>query len=310
MDILMSGLKEKVWRKLPLIIILTVVILGVVLAVFSQRQPFTSLQPYVAQITITGTIDYSSSSILGTTTGVEEYIRLIKQAEEDPLAKAVIIVFDSPGGTVTASDDLYQAVKSLASKKLVVAYAKGLMASGAYMAALPAKVILASPTSEVGSVGVIMTVLNVENLLGKLGITVYTFKSGTLKDIGSPYRNMTEQEIKIMNDFVNYYFEIFKERVIMNRGKVSDEVFTGQPFTPVKAKEAGLIDDVCTYEEAVNRTKSLAGLPEDAPVIELKPRTPSLLDILFGASQRRSSITIPSIVVLAMWPPPVAIVLP
>jgi len=306
----MASLCGKVWRRLPLFIILGAVILGVILAILSQRQAFASFRPYVAQITIKGTIDYSSSSIFGTTVGVEEYIRLIKQAEGDPLAEAVILVFDSPGGTLTASDDLYQAVKELASKKVVVTYAKGLMASGAYMAALPARVVLASPTSEVGSVGVYVTVLNVESLLGKLGVTVYTFKSGVFKDIGSPYRNMTEEEMRIMNELVGYYFELFKERVLASRGRVADEVFTGQPFTPARAREVGLVDDVCTFEEALSRVKSIAGLPEDTPVVELKPRTPTLLDILLGASQKAYPITIPSMVVLAMWPPPVAVVFP
>ncbi|ABL79220.1 signal peptide peptidase SppA [Thermofilum pendens] len=307
----MSGLKEVLRRRLPLLLIVAVVILGAVLVLLRQGATQTRLTPYIAQITIKGTIDYASSSIFGATPGVEEYIKLVKQAEEDPMAKAVLLVFDSPGGTVTASDELYQAVKELSQKKVVVSYAKGLLASGAYMAALPSRAILASPTSEVGSVGVIVTVLNVGNLLGKIGVTVYTFKSGELKDVGSPYRPMTEEDAKVLEEMVNYYFGLFKGRVLEHRGNVSSEVFSGRPFTPDKALQAGLIDKVCTYQEAVNYTRALANLPETAEVVELKPRTPTLLDLLLGTySGAGNRLVIPSIVVLYMWPPPVAVILP
>jgi protease-4 len=303
------SLAQRLWRRLPLILILASVAVGVALFILRYSPAPTYLAPYIAEIRIKGAIDYSAASLLGATTGVEEYIRLIRQAASDPSAKAVILVFDSPGGTVAASYDLYEAVRELARRKPVVAYARNLMTSGAYLAALPASRIYASPASMVGSVGVYTTVISVEGLLSKLGIVTYTIKSGSMKDIGSMYRNMTAAEQRVMEGIVAEYFSLFKEKVLEHRGHVSEEVFTGRPFAPREALAAGLIDGVMTYEEAVNKTRELAGLPPGAPVVELKPRAPSLLDLLLGvADYRQRLLTVPQALVLAMWPPPAATV--
>jgi len=303
------SLAQRLWRKLPLILILASVALGVALLLLRYPPTPTYLAPYVAEIKIRGAIDYSATSLLGVTVGVEEYIRLVEQAASDPSARAVILVFDSPGGTVAASYDLYEAVRKLAQKKPVVAYARNLMASGAYLAALPASRIYASPASMVGSVGVYTTVVSIEGLLGKLGVVTYTIKSGSMKDIGSALRNMTEAEQRVMEGIIAEYFSLFKEKVLEHRKSVSEEVFTGRPFAPREALAAGLVDGVMTYEEAVEKTRELADLPPEAPVIELKPRPPSLLDMLLGVSNyRQKLITVPQAMVLAMWPPPAATV--
>jgi len=302
-------LAGKLWRKLPLILIVASVALGLALLLLRHPSIPTYTTPYIAEIRIRGALDYSAASLLGVTIGVEEYIRLVKQAASDPFAKAVIIVFDSPGGTVAASYDLYEAVRELAREKPVVAYARNLMASGAYLAALPASRIYASPASLVGSVGVYTTVISVEGLLSKLGVVTYTIKSGSMKDIGSMYRNMTPAEQRVMEGIIAEYFNLFKEKVLEHRQSVGEEVFTGRPFAPREALAAGLVDGVMSYEEAVDRTRELAGLPPEAPVIELKPRPPSLLDLLLGVGDyRQRLLTVPQAMVLAMWPPPVATV--
>lgn len=302
-----SGLKQKLWRRLPLILILLSIAAGI--ALFAARLPRPVTTFYVAEIRITGALDYTSS-ILGATVGVDEYIRLIKQARDDPMAKAVVLVFDSPGGAVSASYDLFEAVRELSERKTVVAYARSLMASGAYLAALPAERIYASPASLVGSVGVYSSVLVAERLLDKLGISVYMIKSGSMKDIGSPYREMSEEEVKVMERIVDEYFQLFKEKVIKYRGSVHPEVFTGRPFAPQEAVAAGLIDGVFDYEEALRRARELAGLPPDAPVIELKPRPRTIFDLLLEGANVRGSFALPRLLILAMWPPPEAIVLP
>ncbi len=259
----------------------------------------------VALVRITGAISTSSGGFLGADYGVDAYIKMLDEARRDPTIKAVVIVFDSPGGEAGAAERLYYAVKKLAENKTVVAYGEGLMASGAYEAALPAREIVASPSCLVGAVGVYSVVFNVQRLLDKVGVTVYTFKSGPLKDVGNPFRNMTREDIEVMQDIVDQLFKIFKERVIAHRGEVSDEVFTGRPFVASQALEAGLIDKVGTLDDAIQEAKRLAGLPENAPVEELRPPTPSLLDLLFGTSTR-TPLVVPSQAYLAMWPPPVA----
>ncbi|MGC8970500.1 MAG: S49 family peptidase, partial [Conexivisphaera sp.] len=246
-----ESLRQRLWRRLPLLIILLAVAAGVALALLRLSPPRTALVPYVAEIRINGPIDYSPQSLLGVSVGVDEYIKLIRQARNDPMARAVVLVFNSPGGTVAASYDLFEAVKELSREKVVVAYARNLMASGAYFAALPARRIYASPASLVGSVGVYTTLLSARELLGKIGVTVYTVKSGPMKDIGSPYREMSSEELRVMQGIVDEYFQLFKKSVITYRGNVSPEVFTGRPFAPQEALSAGLIDGVMSYEVAL-----------------------------------------------------------
>ncbi|MGB9708582.1 MAG: signal peptide peptidase SppA [Infirmifilum sp.] len=302
--------KSSVKQKLPLFFIVGIILVGLVLAVFSPGSTRPKFIPQVAMIEIRGALDYSSQSLLGVSTGIDQYIKLLEQAREDPSIKAVIIVYDSPGGTVSASYDLYVAVKKLAREKVVVSYARGSMASGAYMAASPSTKIYASPSALVGSIGVYASTINVEGLLGKLGIRVYTFKSGALKDIGSPYRNMTSEEMQVMQEIIQEYFALFKNIVLEHRKNVGENVFSGRPYPPEEALKEGLIDGIMTLDEAINKTKELAGLPLTAPVYELKPQPTGLLGLLFGGSGTRTPMSVPSLIYLAMWPPPEYIVLP
>ena len=264
----------------------------------------------VAVIRIDGAIQYGVGGILGAQHDVRDFIRVIDEAREDPTVASVVLVVNSPGGEVSAAEELYLAVKKLAEKKPVVAFAEGSMTSGAYEASLPAREIVASPSSTVGAVGVYMMVVNVEELMGKVGVKVYVFKSGSLKDIGSPFRKVTDEEKRVLQELVDDMFQVFKERVEAHRKNVRDEVFTGRPYSARRALEAGLVDKIGTYDDAVKEAKRLANLPEDAPVVELKPPTPSLLELLFGPASRTGHVLLPSQVLLAMWPPPVAVIAP
>ncbi len=299
--------------------------LGIIFIVIAALAYFSSLRGYsgapslpglpglgarVALIRVTGSISSTSGGILGAQYGVDAYIKVIDEARKDPSVKAVVLVFDSPGGEAGAAERLYYAVKKLAENKTVVAYSEGLMASGAYEAALPAREIVASPSSIVGAVGVYSVVINVHKLMDKLGVTVYTFKSGPLKDVGSPFRNMTSADMKVMQEIVDGLFQVFKKRVLMHRKNVSPEVFTGRPYTAAQAVKAGLIDKIGTLDDAVRDAKALAGLPESTPVVELRPPAPGLLDLLFGGAASRTPLVVPSQAYLAMWPPPAAVLPP
>ncbi len=259
---------------------------------------------YIALIRIEGPLEFRGQgySILGASRGVEDYIRLIEQALKDSSAKSVILYINSPGGSATASEALYFAVEKLAREKPVVAYIAGYGTSGAYMAALPADKIIASNSSITGAVGVYTLVISFKGLLEKLGLEVYTFKSGRLKDIGSPFRKLTPEEAEVFEEIILDLFEIFKARVLKHRS-VSDEVFSGRPYTARRALELGLIDDIGTLDKAKQIARELAGLPSDAPVRELKPPKPGLFELLGWAGSQRIK-PLPSQEILAMWPPP------
>lgn len=232
-------------------------------------------------------------------------MNLVEQAIKDRSIKAVLLYVNSPGGTVSASEKLFYEIEKLAHKKTVVAYVEGYGASGAYMIMLPSRKIIASESSLVGSIGVYSVIMNYKGLLDKLGIKVYTFKSGRLKDVGSPYRNMSAEDKRIYSSIIQEFFSVFKNRVLKYRNITDQEVFTGRPYTSKEAKKVGLIDDIGTYDYAINVTKRLAGLPLDAPVRVLTPPKPSLLDLLFRLYFHPSTKVMPSYKILAMWPPPV-----
>ena len=298
-------------RKLLIITVLIILIVVIVAAAFISIK---GMVPTIGEISveavglikIKGTLAESHGfTVLGPTTGIQSYIDMLEEARKDPSIKAVLLYVDSPGGTVSASERLYYEVEKLTREKIVVAYIEGYGASGAYMMILPSKKIIASESSLVGSIGVYTIIINYRGLLDRLGITVYTFKSGKLKDVGSPYRNMTMEDKKVYEEIVRDFFKIFKERVNKYRVINDPEAFTGRPYTTIRAKEIGLIDDIGTLEYAINETKRLAGLPPDAPVRELKPPKPGLLDILFGSFSNPRVRVIPSQEILAIWPPPV-----
>lgn len=260
----------------------------------------------IALIRIEGTLAFTSSgySILGPLYGVEDYIEIINKARQDPTIKAVILYINSPGGSVAASEALYFAVERLAREKIVVAYIADYGTSGAYMAILPAHKIIASNSSLIGAIGVYALIINYKGLLDKLGVEVYTFKSGKLKDVGSPFREITEEDAKVYEEMIMEFFEIFKARVLKHRDIKSEEVFSGRPYTASSAVNLGLIDKIGTYSDAVEEAKKLAKLPETVPVRELKPTKPKLIELLFGLSASRKTVILPSQEILAIWPPP------
>lgn len=261
---------------------------------------------YVALVRVEGAIAYKTSqlTLFGLTLDAEDVARLLDQAADDPMAGAVVLLVNSPGGSAAASEALYLKVRELASKKPVVTYVREYGASGAYMVALPSKAIIASNSSIVGSVGVYISILTYGDLLEKLGVRVHVFKSGELKDIGSSHREPTPQEVRVLEGMVEEIFELFKQRVLAHRSiRDPDEVFSGKPFTASQALGAGLIDGVGTLDDAIQLARELGGLPPDAPVRELEPPRPGLLQLLLGRLTSSKPV-VPSIEIIAMWPPP------
>lgn len=296
-----------------LLILVTLAIIAIIVIAFltfSYPNIFIGFEKIniesIGVIKIQGTLaDSQGFTILGSTVGVQQYVNLVEQAIKDRSIKAVLLYVNSPGGTVSASEKLFYEIEKLAHKKTVVAYVEGYGASGAYMIMLPSRKIIASESSLVGSIGVYSVIMNYKGLLDKLGIKVYTFKSGRLKDVGSPYRNMSAEDKRIYSSIIQEFFSVFKNRVLKYRNITDQEVFTGRPYTSKEAKKVGLIDDIGTYDYAINVTKRLAGLPLDAPVRVLTPPKPSLLDLLFRLYFHPSTKVMPSYKILAMWPPPV-----
>jgi protease IV len=212
----------------------------------------------------------------------EELVAQLRQAEDDPFVQAVILRINSPGGSVVASDEIYRRVLDLkrAGKPVVASFGE-VAASGGYYVAAGASRIVSDPSTFTGSIGVILVLLNLEEAAGNLGIEPIVVKSGRLKDIGSPFRDLTEEERGILQGLIDESYERFVDVVAEGRHLPETEVrqlATGQPYSGLQAFDAGLVDSLGGFERAVSVAERLAGL-ETASVVEYQPRF-SLQDIL------------------------------
>jgi protease-4 len=195
---------------------------------------------------------------------VSLFTQQMRAAAKDPAVKAVVLRINSPGGTVTSSDTMYETVKEFrrVTKKPVIASTQEVAASGGYYVACAADEIVAHPTSVVGSVGVLFQTMEFQGALSKLGVRAESIKSGPLKDMGSPFKPLGEDEREVMQEMVDEYFQRFVEVVTTNR-KVKeppptlpldddyDGVFSGRVFSGKRAVELGLADRTGRLEDAV-----------------------------------------------------------
>ena len=213
---------------------------------------------------------------------------LLEQAA-DPAVKAVVVRVNSPGGSVVASDEIYHALVEF--DRPVVVWMDEIAASGGYYIACGGDHVFAHPDTLTGSIGVISQFLNVEELLDEIGVDVVVITSGPRKDIGSPFREMTEEEQALWAGITDEIYEGFVEVVAQARDLPLDEVrelADGSIYTGQRAQELGLVDDVGTLDDAIAKAAELGGIEGEPRVIELRP-TPSLRDLFYGI-QARSAI--------------------
>ena len=200
------------------------------------------------------------------------YYRLEKAAE-DKRVKAVILRLDTPGGEATASDILYNEILKFKQKNKipVVGLMMGVAASGGYYIASACDYVIAHPSTVTGSIGVISIFPNLEELFSKIGIKMNVIKSGEMKDSGSAFRDMTEEEKKIFQAVIDEFYQRFLEVVHLRRKdnlsleeirKLAD----GRIYTARQALELKLIDEVGYFDSALQKSLSLASL-KDANVI-------------------------------------------
>lgn len=246
----------------------------------------------------------------------------IQQASKDKQVKAVVLRINSPGGSITASDELHQ--KLLEMKKgnearkihavphLVVSMGS-LAASGGYYIAMPSEKIFAERTTMTGSIGVYASFPNVEGLSKQLGAGMITIKQGEIKDSGSPFKLMGEKEKQVWQDMVDQSYNLFVKVVEEGRpalkGKLLEKVeiqpvqagpnpngkavayqryrADGGIYTADQALKFGLVDQIGNLDEAITEAKKLANLPEDTKVVRYeKPKsfTEVLLDMKSGGT--------------------------
>lgn len=176
---------------------------------------------------------------------------------------AVLFVFNSPGGSVVATREVYDATKNLNKPK--VSYFREVAASGAYYVASGTDYIISDPDAITGSIGVIATFTNMEGLLEKVGVNVTEIKSGPHKDIGSSYRNMTPEEQTILQGMISEIYQEFRGVVLENRkGRLDlamfDNVTDGRILSGRQAYKVGLVDQLGNKKDAVMKAAELGGI--------------------------------------------------
>jgi protease-4 len=205
------------------------------------------------------------------------FVQELDQAAQDDSVKAVVLRVNSPGGSVTTSDTMYDALVRFREKthKPVIASAQELDASGAFYVSCGADKIFTCPTTIIGSIGVIFESVDLEGTLDKLGVQTYAIKSAPLKDMGSPYRHLTEQAREIMQGMVDEYFARFKGIVVQNRNIHDPQVLTlvtdGRVFSGERGVELGLADQVGRLSDAIDAAKKMAGIPDGEVIMYKRP---------------------------------------
>jgi protease-4 len=217
-----------------------------------------------------------------------EVIEQLHRYKKSGSVKAVVIRVDSPGGAVGPAQEIFEEVKKLADKKPVVVSMGSVSASGGYYISAPASWLVANPGTLTGSIGVVMEFVNIQDLMQWMKIKHNALKSGDMKDMGSPYRDMTQKERehlqKVIDDVHLQFEQAVAEGRKMDPEKVH-ELADGRIFTGRQALEMGLVDELGNLHDAIKKAAEMAGIKGE-PTVIWPPKTrhrliDRLLDSIF-----------------------------
>ena len=199
---------------------------------------------------------------------ISTYERLFDSIASSKRYRALLLDIDSPGGSAFGSEVLYYSLLRVAAQKPVVAYVRGIGASGAYYLCCAASKVIALPSALVGSIGVIYLRPIMEQLLGKVGVEFSVFKAGRLKDMSGFWRSPTQEEEGKFQDLLTEIYDNFVAVVTSGRSmedaKVR-ELATGEIFTAKTGLDLGLVDELGSFHHAVEAAAKLADVPRLRP---------------------------------------------
>ena len=227
----------------------------------------------IAVISLRGLISTGISGNVGETM-VDDLCWQLEQARNDDNVRALVLEIDSPGGEVTASDIVYNAVAKTRVTKPVVVYMESLAASGGYYVSCGGQYLMANETSITGSIGVIIQTLNYQQLFDKIGLAAVVFKSGKFKDMLNGARPITPEERDYIQSFVMKTYEKFLGIVVKERHLSADGlrngIADGRILSGRDALEYRLIDGLGQIEDAYAKAKELGRVP-DAKIVKYRP---------------------------------------
>lgn len=237
----------------------------------------------IVVIYVNGTIG-ASSDPFSSAISHDELLSQIKQAASDPLVRAVVLRVESPGGGVVASSEIHAELTKLqAADKILVVSMGSTAASGGYYISAPADKIYANKDTFTGSLGVILSLTNYGQAFDTLGLKSYVYKSGALKDIGSPLREPTSEENIVLQTIVDQAYQGFVDVIVAGRELPRErvlEIADGRIYTGAQALELDLIDEIGNLDEAIAGSKELTGLSE--ALVVSYTQNESLRSLLFS----------------------------
>jgi len=212
--------------------------------------------------------------IQGVITESDDIVETLKRFRDSESIAAVVVRVESPGGAVGPAQEIYRAVRKLRESKPVVASLGNLAASGGYYVASACHPIVANPGTVTGSIGVIMSVRNVAELVEWAGIRETVIKSVPYKDMANPLRALTPEEQAILQRMVDDVHAQFVSAVAVGRGMPEAavrDVADGRLYSGNQALSAGLVDELGGFEEAVAIAARAAGVEGEPRTIRARP---------------------------------------
>jgi protease-4 len=219
----------------------------------------------------------------------EDVMKLVKRYADDTDMKAVVVRIDSPGGAASASQEIYDELRRLAEDKVVVCSMGNVAASGGLYVAMGCDRIVAEPATLTGSIGVVSQFPNVKGLADRLSVKVETIKSGRLKDVGNPFRDMTPEDRAYWQQVVDQTYRQFVGAVAEGRGMAEEDVrkfADGRVLTGEQAQELGLVDELGNFHDAVDLAKEEAGIKGEPRLVYPPDERARFFEDLFGGAVR------------------------
>jgi protease-4 len=270
-------------------IVTSIVLLGIALVVVSGRDESGHVAIGRGKIGIL--------PIEGEIVDSRETLRELEEFADNDSIKAIVVRINSPGGAVAPSQEIHRELIRVREEtgKPVIASLDTVAASGGYYIAVGCQEIIANEGSITGSIGVIAQWFNYEKLVEWAKLSPQTFTSGAMKDAGSPFRQMSDEEKAYYQRIVTQLHGQFVQAVIDGRkGKMAAEkvrsVADGRVFTGQEANDLKLVDEIGGLEDAVRRAADLAGIEGKPSVIYPKREKPGLLDLLVESQARTPAI--------------------
>ncbi|MBK8986053.1 MAG: signal peptide peptidase SppA [Chloroflexi bacterium] len=241
----------------------------------------------VAVVRIEGTILSDDRSTSTSDAVSSRVIADLEAAAADPTVKAIILRVNSPGGSVTGSAQIWEALQAI--EKPIVASMASVAASGGYYVSAPADYIIARPDTLTGSLGVILTLYDATELLDTVGVKVEYITSGQNKAMGSSYAELTIEQRAILQAITTESYEEFV-RIIADGRQLNEEevrqLADGRVYSGRQALENGLVDQLGDLQEAIDKAAELGGISGEPRLVEYHERTPNWQDLLFGFSRQ------------------------